>query len=245
MLPQHERDRLQKVMARAGIASRRGSEKLIQEGRVSVNGQVVTELGIKVDPHYDHIQIDGQAIAREPSVYYLFNKPTGVITSVTDPQKRKVVLEFFRDIPERIYPVGRLDYDTSGLLILTNDGELTHRMMHPSFRVEKTYIATVQGFPHQEDLDHLAQGMTLKDGPTAPAQAEWVSRSDKKNESVIRLTIHEGRKRQVRRMFSAIGHRVKALHREKYAFLTLAGLKVGEYRSLTEEEIDRLKSVVT
>lgn len=238
-------ERLQKVIAHAGIASRRKAELLIQEGRVKVNGKTVTELGVTVDPNNDYIEVDGQAIASEKNVYYLFNKPTGVITSVKDPQGRKVVTDYFKHIKERIYPVGRLDYDTSGLLVLTNDGELAHRLMHPSFHVHKTYRVTVHGIPNDQQVNRLIKGIMLDDGLTAPAQVERIKSDRKTNRATLKITIHEGRNRQVRLMFRAIGHRVLALHREKYGFLTLKGIQEGEYRHLSRDEVKQLKALAS
>jgi 23S rRNA pseudouridine2605 synthase len=237
-------ERLQKVLAHAGVASRRKCEELIADGRVKVNGQVITDMGTKVNPTEDTIMVDQQVIQAEQLAYYIFNKPTGFITSVSDPHGRKVVMQFFKDIDQRIYPVGRLDRDTSGLLILTNDGELAHRLMHPSFLIDKVYVATVNGIPAHEKLEQLREGIMLKDGLTAPAQVEVISENQGKNEAVLKLTIHEGRNRQVRRMCKAIGHRVKHLHRSNYGFLTLKGLQSGDYRKLTKQEIDQLKQVV-
>jgi 23S rRNA pseudouridine2605 synthase len=239
-------ERLQKVLAHAGVASRRKCEELIENGRVKVNGEVVTNLGTKVDASQDKIEVDQQVIQAERLAYYLFHKPTGYITSVTDPHGRKVVMEFFQDIEARIYPVGRLDRDTSGLLILTNDGELAHKLMHPSFHIDKVYLATVQGVPREEKLNQLRQGIQLDDGMTSPAEVEIIKHGvDKRNrsESVIRMTIHEGRNRQVRRMCLVIGHRVIKLHREKYGFLTLKGVNQGEYRQLTADEVKDLKKL--
>ncbi|WP_025028029.1 pseudouridine synthase [Caldalkalibacillus mannanilyticus] len=238
-------ERLQKVLAHAGVASRRKCEEFIINGRVKVNGQVVLDLGTKVDPQQDRIEVDGTPIHSEKMAYYLFYKPTGVITSVTDTHGRKVVTDFFQEIPERIYPVGRLDNDTSGLLIMTNDGDLAYRLMHPSFTIDKIYLATVEGIPSSQKLKQLEKGVLLEDGWTSPAVAEIVEKRSQPTESVIRLTIHEGRKRQVRRMCQHIGHTVKKLHREKYGFLTLKGLKKGEYRELSSEEVTRLKEMVT
>jgi 23S rRNA pseudouridine2605 synthase len=236
-------ERLQKVLAHAGVASRRKCEELIVNGRVKVNGQVIIDLGTKVDPFSDRIEVDDLSITTEELRYYLFHKPTGVITSVTDPQGRSVVMDFFKGIDVRIYPVGRLDYDTSGLLILTNDGELAHHLMHPSFLIDKVYLATVQGTPTPHKLRQLEKGVHLTDGWTAPAEVEMVYQKNIRD-SVIRLTIHEGRNRQVRRMCKYIGHPVIKLHREKYGFLTLEGLRVGEYRPLNKDEITQLKRLV-
>lgn len=237
-------ERLQKVLAHAGVASRRKCEELIADGRVMVNGQVITDMGTKVNPTEDTIMVDQQIIQAEQLAYYIFNKPTGFITSVSDPHDRKVVMQFFKGIDQRIYPVGRLDRDTSGLLILTNDGELAHRLMHPSFLIDKVYVATVNGIPDQEKLNQLRDGIMLRDGLTAPAQVEVITQHQVKNEAVLQLTIHEGRNRQVRRMCKAIGHRVKHLHRSNYGFLSLEGLHSGDYRKLTKQEIDQIKRVV-
>jgi 23S rRNA pseudouridine2605 synthase len=238
-------ERLQKILAHAGVASRRKAEQMILDGRVQVNGEIVLELGKKVDPERDHITVDGERVRLENYVYYLFHKPLGVITSVSDPQGRKVVMDYFKKIPQRIYPVGRLDYNTSGLLLLTNDGELSHQLMHPSFHVQKGYLATVEGVPDELKLERLRKGIMLNDGLTSPAQVEKVSVTESRQRSRIRLTIYEGRKRQVRRMFKAIGHPVIELHRETYAFLTLAGLNIGEYRKLTQAEIEQLKGLTS
>jgi 23S rRNA pseudouridine2605 synthase len=238
-------ERLQKVLAHSGVASRRKAEQLILEGRVKVNGQTVTQLGTVVNPEQDQIEVNGQKVNVQPKLYIIFYKPIGVITSVRDPQGRPVVMDYFSDIKERIYPVGRLDRETSGLLLLTNDGELAHRLMHPSYQVDKVYRATVQGIPGVLKLNRLKRGIELKDGWTAPAKVQLLSVDPKKQRAEIRITIHEGRKRQVRRMFKAIGHPVLSLHRERYAFLTLDGLKEGEYRRLTAQEVKRLKRLVT
>ncbi len=238
-------ERLQKVLAHSGVASRRKAEQMILEGKVKVNGQVVTKLGTVVNPEQDIIEVDGRKIDLQKKLYYMFYKPTGVITSVRDPHGRKVVLDYFTHIQERIYPIGRLDRDTSGLLLLTNDGDLAYRLMHPSFQVDKVYRAIVKGIPTRSQLDKLKRGIKLKDGWTAPAKIKLLAVNPKLNQAEIRIAIYEGRKRQVRRMFKAIGHPVLALHREQYAFLTLDGLKEGEYRQLRPDEIERLKRLVT
>jgi len=234
-------ERLQKILARAGLASRRKCEELIASGRVAVNGRVVTELGAKADPARDVITVSGKPVDTQPKVYLMFNKPKGVITSMSDPGGRPVVKDYLKDVPARVFPVGRLDYDTEGLLLLTNDGELAYRLTHPKHGVAKTYHATVKGVPHGTALEKLAAGIRLEDGMTAPAEAEYVDVDPDGRWATISITIREGRKRQVRRMFDAIGHPVLRLKRVAFAGLTLQGLKRGKYRSLTEEEIALLR----
>ncbi|MCM3566744.1 23S rRNA pseudouridine(2605) synthase RluB [Neobacillus mesonae] len=234
-------ERLQKVIARAGIASRRKAEELIKEGRVKVNGIIVTELGVKVTSS-DRIEVNEIPIEREESVYFLLYKPRGVISSVSDDKGRKVVTDFFVGLKERIFPVGRLDYDTSGLLLLTNDGEFANLLMHPSSEIEKVYVAKVKGVPLKEKLKKLEKGVRLEDGKTAPARIKMLSFDKKKQTAIIEISIHEGRNRQVRRMFEAIGHEVLKLKRERYGFLTLSGLKAGEARELTPHEVKQLRA---
>ncbi|MFC4078135.1 pseudouridine synthase [Salinithrix halophila] len=238
-------DRLQKVMARAGVASRRRSEELIRAGKVRLNGKVVTELGIRVDPSLDRIEVEGRPISTETRRYFLFHKPTGVITSMSDPRRRRVVADYFRQVPERVYPVGRLDYDTEGLLLLTNDGELANRLAHPRFEVEKVYRATVKGDPSREALKRLSEGVHLEDGWTAPARVRRITSRKEEKETVLELVIHEGKNRQVRRMCETVGHPVKKLVRTRLAFLTLDGLPKGKYRPLTDGEITQLKSLLS
>lgn len=233
-------ERLQKVIAHAGIASRRKAEELILQGRVKVNGSVVKELGKKVTSS-DRIEVDGIQIEGEEPVYFLFYKPRGVISSVQDEKGRKVVTDFFETIKERIYPVGRLDYDTSGLLLLTNDGEFANLLMHPSNEIDKVYVAKVKGIPSREKLTSLSRGIMLEDGKTAPAKTKLLSVDKKKDTAIVEITIHEGRNRQVRRMFDSIGHPVLKLKREKYGFLTLNGLRTGEIRELTHHEVKQLR----
>ncbi|WP_124727290.1 pseudouridine synthase [Staphylospora marina] len=233
-------ERLQKVMAMAGVASRRQCENLIREGRVKVNGEWVTAPGMKVDPRKDVIEVDGEPVFLEEKRTFLFYKPSGVITSMSDPRGRKTVADFFRDIPERVFPVGRLDYDTEGLLLVTNDGELANRLLHPRFEVEKVYVATVRGKPDKAAIRTLREGVRLEDGMTAPAKVRVLEASDSR--SRLELTIHEGRNRQVRRMCAAVGHPVIHLKRTRLAFLTLSGLRRGEYRELTPQEVKRLRS---
>lgn len=233
-------ERLQKVIAHAGIASRRKAEEMILEGRVKVNGSVVKELGRKVTSS-DRVEVDGVQIEGEEPVYFLFYKPRGVISSVQDDKGRKVVTDFFQTIEQRIYPVGRLDYDTSGLLLLTNDGEFANLLMHPSNEIDKVYVAKVKGIPSKEKLTSLSRGVMLEDGKTAPAKTKLLSVDKKKDSAIVEITIHEGRNRQVRRMFEAIGHPVLKLKREKYGFLTLNGLRTGEIRELTHHEVKQLR----
>ncbi|HJV17934.1 MAG TPA: pseudouridine synthase, partial [Bacillales bacterium] len=235
-------ERLQKVIAQAGIASRRKSEELIKEGKVKVNGKVVTQLGVKVTSS-DRVEVNEIQIEREVPVYFLLYKPRGVISSVSDDKGRKVVTDFFSHLPERIYPVGRLDYDTSGLLLMTNDGEFANLLMHPRNEIEKVYVAKTKGIPLKENLRKLEKGIKLEDGKTSPAKVKMLSLDKKKQTAIIEITIHEGRNRQVRRMFEAIGHQVLKLKRERYATLTLTGLKVGEARELTPHEVKQIRAL--
>ncbi|MBB5355737.1 23S rRNA pseudouridine2605 synthase [Anoxybacillus mongoliensis] len=235
-------ERLQKVIAHAGVASRRKAEQLIVEGKVKVNGKVVTELGVKVSPQ-DRIEVDGIPLEREEPVYYLLYKPRGVISSVKDEKGRKVVTDFFKHVNKRIYPIGRLDYDTSGLLLLTNDGEFANLLMHPRYEIEKVYIAKVKGIPTREKIKQLEKGIVLEDGMTAPAKAKVLSIDKRKQTAIVELRIHEGRNRQVRRMFEAIGHPVLKLKRERYAFLDLKGLNPGDYRELSPHEVKQLRAL--
>ncbi len=229
-------------MARAGIASRRKSEELIKEGKVKVNGKVVTELGVKVSSS-DRVEVNEVQIEREEPVYFLLYKPRGVISSVSDDKGRKVVTDFFPELRERIYPVGRLDYDTSGLLVLTNDGEFANLLMHPRNQIDKVYVAKVKGIPLRENLRKLERGIHLEDGKTAPAKVKMLSVDKKKGTAIIEITIHEGRNRQVRRMFEAIGHEVLKLKRERYGFLTLKGLSTGDARELTPHEVKQIRAL--
>ncbi|UJF31178.1 pseudouridine synthase [Paenibacillus hexagrammi] len=233
-------ERLQKVLAEAGIASRRKSEEIILAGRVQVNGEVVTQLGVKVNPEQDEIKVDGRTINQQKKLYLMLNKPKGVITSATDPGGRKVVTDFLPGIRERVYPVGRLDYDTEGLLLLTNDGEFAHLLTHPKHHVPKTYQATVKGVPHGTLLDKLRNGIELEDGMTSPAEVEYADVNPEKNESVVEITIYEGRNRQVRRMFEAISFPVIKLKRIKFGPIFLTGLPRGKYRHLTAGEVKEL-----
>jgi len=231
-------ERLQKILAQAGVASRRKSEELILKGQVKVNGKTVTTLGMKVDPDRDRIEVRGKPIRLQRKRLFAFYKPRGVITSMSDPLGRKVVADYFREIPERVYPVGRLDRDTEGLLLVTNDGELANFLMHPRYGVEKCYHATVRGHPSEAALERLRKGIRLEDGWTTPAKVRRVRRG--KGYTVLEIVIHEGRNRLVRRMCEAVGHPVLHLIRTRFAFVTLEGLSPGTYRELDKGEIARL-----
>lgn len=233
-------ERLQKVLAHAGVASRRAAEQMILDGRVKVNGTVIRQLGTKVDPDKDHILVDDKGIQKEVKRTFLFFKPLGVITTMSDPRGRRTVADFFEEVAERLYPVGRLDYNTDGLLLMTNDGELAKRLAHPRYEIDKTYTAVVRGIPTEDDLDKLRAGIPLEDGMTAPALLDFIYQDQQKREAKIEITIHEGRNRQVRRMFEYIGYPVKRLRRTKVGFLTLKGLRKGEYRELTAGELKRM-----
>lgn len=231
-------ERLQKVLARAGVGSRRACEEYIADGRVKVNGEVA-ELGRRIDLDHDHVTIDGATIPVRPGlVHYLLNKPAGVVTTADDPQGRPTVVELVPDDP-RVFPVGRLDQDTEGLLLLTNDGELTHRITHPRFGVDKEYLAHVQGEPSRGAVRRLREGVELDDGPTAPAEVALVA------PSLLRITIHEGRNRQVRRMCEAVGHPVERLVRVRIGPIKDRRLKPGSWRALTQDEVLLLERSVS
>jgi 23S rRNA pseudouridine2605 synthase len=225
--------RLNAYLARAGVASRRGAEELIRSGRVRVNGEVAG-LVTFVEPR-DTVEVDGSPIEPEPLTYVLLHKPAGVVTTARDPQGRPTVVGLVRH-ERRVVPVGRLDADTTGALLLTNDGPLAHRLMHPRYEVDKVYEAEVEGEPADETLGLLTDGIELDDGRTAPARVRRLA------PSLVELTIHEGRKHQVKRMLQAVGHPVRRLHRKVYAGLALDGLAPGEWRELSCDEIKRLRA---
>lgn len=230
-------ERLQKVLARAGFGSRRACEEMIEDGRVVVNGDVAT-LGRRVNVEGDEVSVDGVLIGVRPGmVYYLLNKPAGVVTTAQDPQGRPTVVGLVPDEP-RVFPVGRLDMETEGLLLLTNDGSLAHRLTHPSFGVEKEYMAKVSGEPTRGDLRRLREGVDLEDGMTAPARVAVLA------PDLLRITIHEGRNRQVRRMCDAIGHGVVRLVRTRVGPLADRSLSPGQWRELTVEEVRQLERAV-
>lgn len=236
-------ERLQKMMAASGVASRRECEKIILQGRVTVNGKPVIELGTKVSPT-DRILIDGRPLRKERHRYFLLNKPPAVMTTMKDPRGRRTVAELMDKERERVYPVGRLDFMTEGLLIMTNDGALAQGMTHPSYHINKTYEVVVDGHVEEEKLDKLRKGIRLCDGMTAPALVEVKRYDSRRDQSIFEVTIHEGRNRQVRRMCEAIGYPVRKLKRTQVAFLSLQGVKKGAYRELTDDEVVHLKKLV-
>ena len=237
-------ERLQKVMAHAGIASRRKSEEIIGQGRVAVNGEVVKELGTKVSAN-DTITVDGVPIQREQKVYILLNKPRETISTVDDDKNRETVVELIEGIEERIYPVGRLDWDTTGALLLTNDGELSFKLTHPSFEFPKTYVVKAKGHMQKKDGARLAKGIKLDGFMTAPAKVSILSYDRPSNTTMARITLHEGKNHQVKNMFQEIGYPVDKLTREKFGFLTTDGLQSGEWRFLTPHEIKQLEHIVS
>lgn len=233
--------RLQKFLATCGIASRRKSEELISSGRVSVNKNIITEMGFKVDPDNDEVLIDGKKVELiEKKVYILLNKPIGYVTTVSDQFNRKKVTDLV-NISYRIFPVGRLDYNTSGLLILTNDGELTYKLTHPKFQIQKVYVAKIKGNPTKNSLEMFAKGLKIEDYTTAPAKINV--KKENKEESIVEITIREGRNRQIRKMCDAIGHPVLELERIIMGRIHLGNLEVGNWRYFTEREIDYLKKL--
>jgi len=236
-------ERLQKVMAHAGVASRRKSEEIIEQGRVKVNGEVVTELGTKVSAN-DIITVDDIPIEREQKVYILLNKPRETISTTDDPKDRDTVVDLVEGIEERIYPVGRLDWDTTGALLLTNDGELSHQLTHPSFEFPKTYVVKAKGRISKKEGNKLAQGIVLDGEMTAPANVNILSYDQRTDTSMARITLHEGRNHQVKNMFESIGHPVEKLTREKFGFLSTDDLQSGEWRFLTPYEVKQLEHMV-
>jgi 23S rRNA pseudouridine2605 synthase len=231
--------RLQKILARAGIASRRAAEALISGGHVRIDGHIVTELGTKVDPRAARIEVDGQRVVAESPVYLVLNKPRGVVSTMHDPEGRPTVKELLDDVPERVYPVGRLDFNTSGVLLATNDGEFADGLMHPRSAVPKTYVLKVQGHMEPKDLDQWRRGVELEDGKTLPAKGKLLRYEADK--TWLELTITEGRNRQLRRMGDATGFRVMRLARVGFAGVTTEGLPAGRWRYLNGDELAALK----
>jgi len=233
--------RLQKYLAECGVASRRASETLISEGRVSVNG-VVAALGQSVEPGKDRVAVDGRELGTDDKVYIVLNKPRNVVTTAKDTHGRRTVLDCVESADARLFPVGRLDYDTEGVLLLTNDGELAYRLIHPKFGIEKEYLAWVRGRMEAAAAKRLEQGVELEDGMTAPAKVGVLE--TRSGNSLVRLIIHEGRKREVKRMCDAVGHPVQSLRRITFAGIEVNGLRPGEWRNLTPREVGGLKSLV-
>ena len=225
--------RIQKIIAQMGIASRRRAEELILEGRVTVNGKIA-ELGMKADPEKDHIKVDGK--------HLMLNKPKGVVTSLADPEGRPAIKDYLKGVRYRVFPVGRLDYDSEGLLLLTNDGDFAYALMHPSGKIPKTYVVKVKGKIADDKIRKLRQGVRLEDGMTLPARVRFVRQAE--NNSWIEITITEGKKRQVRRMVEAVGHPASKLRRISVNGVKLSGLKIGELRPLTEKELLSLRKEI-
>ncbi len=233
-------ERLQKYIASCGVTSRRKAEELIVNGNVMVNDVVVTELGIKVDTEKDIIKVNNKTIHKEKrNIYIKLYKPEGYVTTVKDQFGRKCVIDLV-DIKERIYPIGRLDYDTSGLLLLTNDGDLANKLMHPKYHIYKTYIAEVEGLINQNSIENLKKGVIIDDYKTAPAKVTLISNT--KTSSIVQISIHEGKNRQVRKMFESVGYPVIKLKRISFGMVTLEALKLGEWSFLSDKEINFLKN---
>lgn len=236
--------RLQKILSGAGIASRRAAEKLMLEGRVSVNGRTVLDLGSKADPAADDIRVDGRRVkSREPVRYLLLNKPRGFVSTRADPQRRPTVISLLAGVREYVYPVGRLDYDSEGLLLLTNDGDLAARLTHPRHEVERVYEVVVRGLPDERTMRRLASGVVIDGQRTAPADVRVLprGRTAREDQSVLQLSVHEGRNRQVRKMCQAVGHPVLSLARVRIGPITDTRLKPGQFRDLRPNEVAALK----
>lgn len=231
--------RINKYIAHAGVASRRKAEDLIKSGQVTLNGQVITELATQVKSG-DRVEINGTPLYGEEKVYYLLNKPRGAISSVSDEKGRQTVIDLLPEVKERIYPVGRLDWDTSGLLLLTNDGDFTDKMIHPRNEIDKIYLARVKGIATKDNLRPLTKGVTIEGKKTKPARYRIVRVDNEKNRSLVELVIHEGRHHQVKKMFEAVGLTVDKLSRTQFGHLDLGGLPVGQARRLTKKEVSQL-----
>lgn len=235
----NNQERLQKIIAQSGLTSRRKAEELIVEGRVRVNGEIEDTLGRKVSPR-DEVEVDGIPLYKEKEVYYVLYKPRGYISSVEDDKGRETVIDLMDDVIERIFPIGRLDYSTSGILLLTNDGEFAHHLMHPKFEMEKVYVAKIKGVPSEETLSRLRKGIRDKGDMLKATGYRVVSTDTRKNTMILEIKLHEGKNHQIRRMMDGIGYPIIKLKREKIGSLTLAGLRPGQYRPLTREERTRL-----
>lgn len=234
-------ERLQKVIAQSGLTSRRKAEQLILEGKVKVNNKTVTTLGTKVSMN-DKIEVEGVPLEKEGKVYFMLYKPRGVISSVKDDKERRTVLDYFHDVEERIYPIGRLDYDSSGLILLTNDGDFANLLMHPSHGVEKVYVAKLKGIPSKEELSQLRRGVKSDRDLLKALRYKVLSVEREKNTMVLELTLIEGKNRHVRRMMEGLGYPVQKLKRERYGLLTLEGLKPGQARPLTPKEVNQMRN---
>ncbi|MCI8832887.1 MAG: rRNA pseudouridine synthase [Clostridia bacterium] len=237
---EEEKIRLQKYLAECGIASRRKAEEYIQEGKVQVNGKSVTELGVKINPEKDIVYFNNKKVTKQnENIYILLNKPIGYVTTTKDQFNRETVLDLIRGINKRIVPVGRLDMYTSGALILTNDGDFIYKVTHPSHEITKTYIATLKGIITNEEIEELRSGVEIEDYLTRPAKVKILKTDSEKNISRIEITIHEGKNRQVRKMCEAIGRNVMALHRSRIGDIGVKDLKIGEWRYLSKNEINK------
>ena len=235
-------ERLQKLLARAGVASRRSSEELIRAGRVTVNGEVVTELGSKADPAEDDVRVDGERLQAERRRILMLHKPPGMVTTLHDPEGRPTIRHLLPEVFERVYPVGRLDFNSSGLLLLTNDGDLAARLLHPRYRIPRTYRVKVDGHPNEAALNRLRRGVRLDDGVTGATQVDVEKRLPTK--TWLRITIREGRKREIRRMCEAVGHLVDKLVRIRFGPIELDRLPPGRWRFLSDEELEALRRAV-
>ena len=234
--------RLQKILAEMGIASRRKAEEMIIEGRVTVNGKVAT-IGMKADLNRDHIKLNGKLLIRpEPKVYLIVNKPKGVVTSLHDPEGRPTIKDFLKGVKYRVFPVGRLDYDSEGLLLLTNDGNFTYAVLHPSKKIPKTYLVKVREVLEDDEIEKLRKGIRLEDGVTAPAKVKRIRKTE--HNSWLEITLHEGKKRQIRRMLDKVGHPVLKLKRIRINGIELGNLESGKYRYLMPDEVDKIKKEV-
>lgn len=233
-------ERLQKYLAECGVASRRKCEEMIVAGLVKVNGKIASELGVKINPEKDIVEIDGKKVVSEKKVYILLNKPVGYVTTVSDEKERPTVMELLDGVKEKVVPVGRLDMFTSGLLLLSNDGEFIYKVTHPKHETTKTYIVKVRGVPKESDLEKLRVGVKIEDYTTSPAQVKLLLKDNTNNISRIWIQIHEGRNRQVRKMCEAIGLSVIALKREGVGNLTCEGVERGKWRHLTKKEVEEI-----
>lgn len=231
--------RINKYLSAAGVSSRREADRLIEQGRVKVNGKIVQTLGSKIDENKDRIEVDGKIVeGTQGKIYILLNKPPEFLVTLKDPFQRPTIMDFLPKLKTRIFPVGRLDFDSEGLLLMTNDGELTNRLIHPRYEIKKNYLVKIQGHPEKVQISRLERGIPIDGKKTAPAKISPISSSPKR--SLFKVELHEGRKREIRRMFEAIGYHVLLLRRIKFAGLTLDGLNPGDWRYLTNIEVQNL-----